>query len=73
MSGREVARRLRLARPTLRVLYMSGYNQTERNSHPEKIVLFRKPFTGSALAQKLREVLDEPKTDPGQQRGMNHD
>jgi CheY-like chemotaxis protein len=61
MSGREVARRLQLARPNLRVLYMSGYNQTERNSHPEKIVLFRKPFTGSALAQKLREVLDEPK------------
>ncbi|MBZ5599832.1 MAG: PAS domain S-box protein [Acidobacteriia bacterium] len=61
MSGREVARRLQSARPDLRVLYISGYNQTERNSHPEKIVLFRKPFTGSALAQKLREVLDEPK------------
>lgn len=61
MSGREVARRLRLACPNLPVLYMSGYNQTEPNLHPEKIVLFRKPFTGSALAQKLREVLDEPK------------
>ncbi|MBZ5705080.1 MAG: PAS domain S-box protein [Acidobacteriia bacterium] len=60
MSGREVARRLRLARPNLRALYMSGYNQTERNSDPETIVLFRKPFTGSALAQKLREVLEQP-------------
>ena len=56
-----IARRLRLARPNLPVLYMSGYNQTEPNPYPEKIVLFRKPFTGSALAQKLREVLDEPK------------
>jgi hypothetical protein len=39
---------------------MSGYHQTEPNSDPETIVLFRKPFTGSALAQKLREVLDQP-------------
>jgi signal transduction histidine kinase/CheY-like chemotaxis protein len=60
MSGQEVARRLQSARPNLRVLYISGYNQTQRNSHPETIVLFRKPFTGSALAQKLRQVLDEP-------------
>jgi PAS domain S-box-containing protein len=60
MSGREVARRLRLVRPNLRVLYMSGYNRSEGDFDPETMVLFRKPFTGSALAQKLREVLDRP-------------
>jgi two-component system cell cycle sensor histidine kinase/response regulator CckA len=69
MSGREVARQLRVARPNLRVLYMSGYNRTDGNHDLEPIVLFRKPFTGSALAQKLREVLDEP----GPQIRVNQD
>jgi PAS domain S-box-containing protein len=59
MSGREVARRLRQTRPSLPTLYISGYNQTEAIPESKTMVLFRKPFTGSALAQKLREVLDQ--------------
>ncbi|HYL16338.1 MAG TPA: PAS domain S-box protein [Terriglobales bacterium] len=61
MSGREVAQRLRPHRPNLCILFTSGYNQ-EQPRQPsdaqQEIVLFRKPFTGSALTRKVRELLD---------------
>ena len=59
MSGREVAQHLRAVRPDLKVLFITGYSQshgTEPGGEP--LVLFRKPFTGSALARKVRSVLD---------------
>jgi CheY-like chemotaxis protein len=61
LSGREVARQLRVLRPGLRVLYMSGFHQDSPADGEEEgpVVLFRKPFTGSALARKVREILDE--------------
>jgi CheY-like chemotaxis protein len=60
MSGREVARQLRCSQPGLRVLYVSGYDQQRTGeTNGEPIVLFRKPFTGRALVQKVREVLEE--------------
>jgi signal transduction histidine kinase len=54
MSGLELARQLRPVCPKTRVVYMSGYGTIGSNSNA---VLFRKPFTGGALAHKLREVL----------------
>src|SRR5439155_9381195 len=54
MSGFELARQLRPVCPKTRVVYMSGYGTIGTNSNA---VLFRKPFTGGALAHKLREVL----------------
>ncbi len=66
MSGRELARRLLAERTDLKTLYMSGY-QAEggvTGDEADPVVLFRKPFTGAALLDKLREVLDtrQPKS-----------
>jgi len=62
MGGRELARRLRRARPTLKVLYMSGYlgDATPPEGLEQGMQLLAKPFTAEALARKLREVLDAP-------------
>jgi CheY-like chemotaxis protein len=57
MTGRELAKRVLELRPTVRIVYMSGFEpQTEEQADP--VVLFRKPFTGAALLEKVREVLD---------------
>ena len=60
VSGREVARQMCLERPELKVLYMSGYEpeSAEAGDSRDPVVFFRKPFTGAALLDKLREVLD---------------
>ncbi len=62
MSGPEVADKLCLARPELKVLYMSGYPD-----HPafgqggvRTKTLLQKPFSPQELAMKVREVLDRP-------------
>ena len=60
VSGREVAHQMCLERPELKVLYMSGYEpeSAEAGDSRDPVVFFRKPFTGAALLDKLREVLD---------------
>jgi CheY-like chemotaxis protein len=61
MSGREVAQRFRQMCPLAPVLFTSGYHQESSRaflSEQEEIVLFRKPFSGSALTRKVRELLD---------------
>jgi PAS domain S-box-containing protein len=61
LSGRELAKRLVAANAGMRVLYMSGYtnNVIAQNGTLERGVAFlQKPFTPSALAEKVREVLD---------------
>ncbi|GKS59500.1 hypothetical protein YTPLAS18_30270 [Nitrospira sp.] len=63
MSGPEVAEKLCLARPDMRVLYMSGYPDHPAFSHggvKTKATLLQKPFSPHELAQKVREVLDRP-------------
>lgn len=64
VSGSELARRLRLVRPGLRVLYLSGYTSDAVIHHgvqEEGAAFLQKPFTPRALAQKVREVLDAPR------------
>lgn len=62
MGGRELAIRLREARPGLKVLYTSGYTDDTviRNGALEAGIAFlQKPFTPSVLSTRVREVLDE--------------
>jgi two-component system, cell cycle sensor histidine kinase and response regulator CckA len=56
ISGREVAECLRKKDPQISVLYMSGYEG--QNLMDDSVLLFRKPFTGAALLEKVRETLD---------------
>jgi len=63
MSGLELAERLKKLWPDLRVLYMSGYTKDIMAQHghlPAGITVLQKPFTGAALAQRVRASLDAP-------------
>ncbi len=62
MSGKELARKLREARPGLKILFMSGYaeEQVVHQGVVERDVAFlAKPFTPAALYEKVRGVLDQ--------------
>jgi len=61
MSGRQLAERLRVLRPEIKVLYMSGYTNDAviRHGVVDSVIAFiQKPFTPHTLAPKIREVLD---------------
>lgn len=61
MSGRELAERIVSARPTLRVLFMSGYTDDAIVRHgllDEKLNFIQKPFDSATVARKVRDVLD---------------
>ena len=60
MRGVELARRLALVRPGLKVLFMSGYTDDSIVRHgvlDSKMAFLQKPFTPESLTRKLREVL----------------
>jgi CheY-like chemotaxis protein len=60
MSGKELAERLRQARPDVRVLYTSGYPSEVIARYgvvgPD-VPLLEKPFTRAELLQEVRRVL----------------
>jgi PAS domain S-box-containing protein len=61
VDGRELAKRLAIVRPDLKVLFMSGYasDAVLHNGIVEEGTPFlQKPFTPAALARKVRRVLD---------------
>ena len=65
MSGPAVAEALRALRPSIRVLYMSGYTDeaiVKTGVLEEGKPFLQKPFTPMQLAKKVRAVLDEPET-----------
>jgi DNA-binding NtrC family response regulator len=64
MSGRELAARLAELRPSVKILYTSGYTSDTMARHgilEEGLVLLEKPFSPEQLAQKVRQVLGPPK------------
>jgi PAS domain S-box-containing protein len=61
ISGRELSERVKVIRPEIRVLFMSGYTDQAVVHHgilETDAVLLQKPFTVAALAAKLRDILN---------------
>ncbi len=63
MNGKELVARLRVGRPGLRCLYMSGYTADVIAQHgvlDAGVAFLQKPFTIQSLAEKAREALKQP-------------
>jgi PAS domain S-box-containing protein len=63
VNGRELAQRLTAMRPSVRVLYMSGYTERAASHHDileQDTICLEKPFSLRTLAAKVREALDAP-------------
>ncbi|MBI2808377.1 MAG: response regulator [Planctomycetes bacterium] len=63
LGGRSLADRLIQINPEIRVLFLSGYTNDAVSRYgilDAEFAFLQKPFTTSALAQKVREVLDQP-------------
>lgn len=64
LSGPDLAKSLAVLRPTIKVLYMSGYTDHLVMHHPglsqkaSGSAFLHKPFTPRVLSQKVREVLE---------------
>ena len=64
LGGRQLAERLAILKPGLKVLFSSGYTDDAIVRHgilEAEFAFLQKPFTPTALALKVREVLDEGK------------
>lgn len=62
LGGRQLAERLETMRPGLKVLFLSGYTDDAVVRHgilQADVAFLQKPFSPTALAQKVREVLDK--------------
>ncbi|OPY67492.1 MAG: Blue-light-activated protein [Syntrophorhabdaceae bacterium PtaU1.Bin034] len=62
ISGRELAERLKTLRPSMKVLFMSGYTDDAVVRHgllTARVQFLPKPFSPAMLALKVREVLDD--------------
>lgn len=60
MNGRQLATELAVARPELRVIYMTGYTEDSilhRGVQSSTVVLVQKPFTPDRLLTRIRQVL----------------
>jgi len=63
MNGRELSDRVRALYPHTRILFTSAYTENaiiHQGVLNKGVMLLQKPFTPSALALKVREVLDQP-------------
>jgi len=58
LDGHALADRLAELRPSLRILYTSGYEQGDPDETPCGAAFLAKPFTPESLAAKVRELLD---------------
>ncbi len=60
LSGHELTQQLLAVRPTVKVLYLSGYAQDAFPANESHKAFLQKPFTLQSLARKVREVLGSP-------------
>ena len=73
-QGPPLALRLAQLRPSMRVLYMSGYADeaiTRLGVVVEGTPFLQKPFTPLALGRKVRDVLDAPRLEPASAADVN--
>jgi CheY-like chemotaxis protein len=69
MSGKELSERVQALYPHIRILFTSAYTANaivHQGVLNKGMALLQKPFTPSALASKLREVLDQPSPPEGE-------
>jgi CheY-like chemotaxis protein len=62
MNGKELSDRIRIIYPHSRILFTSAFTEsaiTHNGVLDEGIALLQKPFTPTALANKVREILDQ--------------
>jgi len=62
MNGGEVAKRIRLLRPDMPILFMTGYDKEQvfsEQGEMDRCEIITKPFQFNALSQTLRELLNE--------------
>jgi len=67
VRGRELSERVRMVRPEVKVLFMSGYTENSIVHHgrlDDGVQLIGKPFKREQLARKVAEVLGAPITAP---------
>ncbi len=65
VAGPELARELLALRPSLKIIYMSGYpgeSLAEEGLSAEGLTLLQKPFTAGVLEETIRQVLRQPVT-----------
>lgn len=59
LSGRDLVQRLMVRHPSLKALFVSGYaEETIEHHRVNRKHYLRKPYTQSALVEKVREILD---------------
>jgi len=65
MNGPALAQRLVAIRPSLRVLFISGYaGMPSPEVHHPNVGFLSKPFQSAVLAARVREMLGRPATTP---------
>lgn len=61
ISGAELARRIRVSHPGMKVLFISGYadeSAERREAAPEGAAFLQKPFSVDSLGRKIRQILN---------------
>ncbi len=65
ITGHDAAKYLQARCPTMRIMMVAGLlddNRLEYRAELEKVQIFPKPFTADELLDKVRELLDEPRS-----------